>query len=119
MSTSNDDELATLRQQRKLEIQKQMEAQASKQMEAEFAEKQKQIENSAIDSAMKRLLTPDARSRLATISLAKPERSSQIKQSIIHLYESKSFTPPMSDEQLKKLLLSQSKSRHSASIRRI
>ena len=119
MSASKDDELAMLRHQRKLEIQKQMEAQATKQVEAEFAEQQKQIESSAIDSAMKKLLTPDARSRLATISMATPERSDQIKKGIIHLYESKSFTPPMSDGQLKQLLLSQSKSRHSASIRRI
>jgi len=119
MSASKDDELAMLRHQRKMELQKQIEAQASKQVEAEFAEQKKQIENSAIDSAMKKLLTPDARSRLATISLATPERSNQIKQSIIHMYESKSFNPPMSDEQLKSLLLSQSKSRHSASIRRI
>ena len=119
MSASNDDELAILRHQRKLELQKQIEAQASKPVEAEFAEQKKQIENSAIDSAMKKLLTPDARSRLATISLATPERSNQIKQSIIHMYESKSFNPPMSDKQLKSLLLSQSKSRHSASIRRI
>ena len=80
MSASNDDELAILRHQRKLELQKQIEAQASKQVEAEFAEQKKQIENSAIDSAMKKLLTPDARSRLATISLATPERSNQIKQ---------------------------------------
>ena len=78
MSASNDDELAILRHQRKLELQKQIEAQASKQVEAEFAEQKKQIENSAIDSAMKKLLTPDARSRLATISLATPERSNQI-----------------------------------------
>ena len=89
MSASKDDELAMLRHQRKLELQKKMEEQATKQVEAEFAEQQKQIENTAIDSAMKKLLTPDARSRLATISLATPERSSQIKHSIIHLYESK------------------------------
>ena len=119
MSASNDDELAMLRHQRKLELQKQLEAQASKQVEAEFAEQKKQIENSAIDSAMRKLLTPDARTRLATISMATPERSNQIKNTIVQLYENKTFTPPMSDEQLKKLLLSQSKSRHSASIRRI
>ena len=46
MSASNDDELAILRHQRKLELQKQIEAQASKQVEAEFAEQKKQIEAS-------------------------------------------------------------------------
>ena len=85
MSASNDDELAMLRHQRKLELQKQIEAQASKQVEAEFAEQKKQIENSAIDSAMKKLLSPDARSRLATISLATPERSNQIKTDLEQL----------------------------------
>ena len=119
MSASRDDELTYIREQRKLELQKQMQVQATAQADAEVAAHQKQLEDSAIDSAMKSLLTPDARSRLATIAMATPERSVSIKRSIIQLYESKSFTPPMNDQQLKNLLASQSKSRHSASIRRI
>ena len=119
MSVSNDKGLAEIREQRRLELQKQLEAQASQQLEAEIAAQNKQYEKSALDSAMKKLLTQEARSRIATISLATPERSEQIKQSILQLYENQAFIPPMSDEQLKKLLMSQSKSRHSASIRRI
>ncbi len=119
MSTSKDDELSHLREQRKLELQKQLQAQATAQADAEVAEHQKQLENSALDSAMKTLLTPDARSRIAAIALANPERSELIKRSIIQLYENNTFTPPMNDQQLKNMLASQSKSRHSASIRRI
>ena len=119
MSASNDKELANIREQRRIELQKQLEAQANQQLDAEIAAQQKQLEKTALDSTMKKLLTPEARSRLATIALATPERSELIKRSILQLYENQSFTPPMSDEQLKKLLMSQSKSRHSASIRRI
>jgi programmed cell death protein 5 len=119
MSVSNDDELTHIREQRKLQLQKQFESQVSAQADADVAAHQKQLESTALDGAMRSLLTPDARSRLATISLATPERSESIKRSIIQLYESKSFSAPMTDEQLKSLLMSQSKSRHSASIRRI
>ena len=119
MSASNDKGLANIREQRRIELQKQLEAQANQQLDAEIEAKKKQIEQTALDSTMKKLLTPEARSRIATISLATPDRSEQIKRSIIQLYENQNFTPPMSDEQLKKLLVSQSKSRHSASIRRI
>ena len=119
MSVSNDRELAQIREQRRIELQKQLEAQANQQLDAEIEAQKKAVEKNALDSAMKKLLTPEARSRIATISLATPERSEHIKQTILQLFENQTFTPPMSDEQLKKLLMSQSKSRHSASIRRI
>mgnify|MGYP002849564745 FL=1 len=119
MSVSNNNELANIREQRRLELQKQIENHANQQLDAEIAAQQRQLEKNTLDNTMKKLLTPEARSRIATISLATPERSEMIKQSIVQLYENKTFTPPMSDEQLKKLLMSQSKSRHSASIRRI
>ena len=118
MSASNDKGLANIREQRRIELQKQLEAQANQQLDAEIAAQKKQIEQTALDSTMKKLLTPEARSRIATISLATPDRSEQIKRSIIQLYENQNLTTPMSDEKLKKLIISQSNSRHSASIRR-
>ena len=100
------------KQKREEQLQQQniqMQAQANQQLDAEIEAQKKAVEKNALDSAMKKLLTPEARSRIATISLATPERSEQIKQTILQLFENQTFTPPMSDEQLKKLLISQSK----------
>jgi programmed cell death protein 5 len=119
MTTSHDDELNMLREQRRAALQQQLEAQASKQADAEVKAQQAHMEASQLDSAMRTLLTNDARSRLATLALATPARASTIKQSILQLHQQGKFTAPMSDEQLKQLLQSQSKSRRSASIRRI
>jgi DNA-binding TFAR19-related protein (PDSD5 family) len=51
--------------------------------------------------------------------MATPERAEMIKQSIVQLHGQGKLNTLMTDEQLKQLLLSQSKSRRSASIRRI
>ncbi|MEC8353887.1 MAG: DNA-binding protein [Candidatus Thermoplasmatota archaeon] len=119
MSASGDDQLAALREQRRLELQKQLEVQAKAQADAEIESQIKDAENLAVSNAMKKLLTSDARSRITRISLANPERAESIKQMIITMYQEQKFTPPMSDSNLKSLLASQSKSRSNASIRRI
>ena len=108
-----------LREQRRAALQQQLEAQASQQADAEVKAQQAHMEAAQLDAAMRTLLTNDARSRLATVAMAKPARASNVKQTIVQLYHEGKFTAPMSDEQLKQLLLSQSKSRRSASIRRI
>jgi DNA-binding TFAR19-related protein (PDSD5 family) len=51
--------------------------------------------------------------------MATPERAEMIKQSIVQLHGQGKLNTLMTDEQLKQLLQSQSKSRRSASIRRI
>jgi DNA-binding TFAR19-related protein (PDSD5 family) len=119
MSTSQDDELNMLREQRRAALQQQLEAQASQQADAEVQQQQAQMEAAQLDGAMRNLLSNDARSRLATLSLATPARAASIKNSILQLHQQGKFTAPMSDEELKQLLSTQSKSRRSASIRRI
>tara|TARA_B110000467_G_scaffold163582_1_gene189948 strand:- start:125 stop:523 length:399 start_codon:yes stop_codon:yes gene_type:complete len=119
MSTSQDDELNMIREQRRAALQQQFEAQASQQADAEVKAQQAQVEAAQIDGVMRTLLTNDARARIATVALATPARAASIKQSILQLHQQGKFTAPMSDEQLKQLLASHSKSRRSASIRRI
>ena len=119
MSVNGDDQLSALREQRRLELQAQFESQAKAQADAEIETQRKNAEEQAVSSAMKHLLTNDARARIARISLATPERADSIKQMIITMYQEQKFTPPMSDSNLKSLLASQSKSRSNASIRRI
>tara|TARA_B100000927_G_scaffold79060_1_gene63123 strand:+ start:792 stop:1151 length:360 start_codon:yes stop_codon:yes gene_type:complete len=119
MSASGDEQLAALREQRRLELQRQLESQAQAQAEAEIESQRKSAESQAVSNAMKQLLTSDARARIARISLATPERAESIRKLIIELKNNNKFVPPMNDETLKSILASQSKSRSNASIRRI
>ena len=119
MSASGDDQLAAIREQRKLELQKQLESQAQAQVDAEIESQRKNAESQAVSNAMKQLLTSEARARIARISLATPERAESIRKLILELNQNQKFTPPMNDDTLKSILASQSKSRSNASIRRI
>ena len=119
MSASGDEQLAALREQRRLELQRQLESQAQAQVESEIESQRKTAESQAVSNAMKQLLTSDARARIARISLATPERAESIRKFIIELDNNKKFVPPMNDDTLKSILASQSKSRNNASIRRI
>ncbi|MBP77709.1 MAG: hypothetical protein CL926_00385 [Deltaproteobacteria bacterium] len=119
MVSTQDDEFNQLREQRRLALQKQLEQQAAQQADAEVKAQEAHIASQNLDAAMKNLLTPEARSRISAISLATPERSQMIKQTIVQLHAEGKLNAKMTDEQLKQLLLSQSKSRRSASIRRI
>ena len=119
MSASGDDQLAAIREQRRLELQKQFESQAQAQVDAEIESQRKNAESQAVSNAMKQLLTSEARARIARISLATPERAESIRKLILELNQNQKFTPPMNDDMLKSILASQSKSRSNASIRRI
>ena len=119
MSASGDDQLAAIKEQRRLELQKQFESQAQAQADAEIESQRKNAESQAVSNAMKQLLTSEARARIARISLATPERAESIRKLILELNQNQKFTPPMNDDMLKSILASQSKSRSNASIRRI
>ena len=119
MSASGDDQLAALREQGRMELQRQLESQAQAQAEAEMESHRKNAESQAVSNAMRQLLTSEARARLARISLATPERAEAIRRMVIELNNNNKFVTPMNDEKLKSILASQSKSRNNASIRRI
>ena len=102
MSSATDDsiELEAFRQRRQLELQQQLEQQA-------------------LDQAMKTILTSDARSRLTNISLVDTDKANLLKRQLVTLHEQQKISIPVNDEQLKRILTSLSKSRRDASIRRI
>lgn len=120
MSANGSDDLSALREQRRIALQQQFEQQAKVQADAEIETQRQQLESQSVNNALKQLLTSEARSRITRISLATPERAESIKKLIISMHENNQFTPPMTDEILKSILLKmQSKSRSNASIRRI
>lgn len=119
MAATQDDELSLLREQRRLELQKQLQQQASAQADAEIEAHKAQVDEQNTSAVLKTILSPEARSRLATIAMASPQRADSIRVALMKMNDEGRVQGQLNDEQFKQLLASQSKSRHSASIRRI
>jgi len=95
-----DDELAELRRRKMEQMQRQaMDQQA---MEDEV-ERQRQIE-SQIRVVLMEILEPEARERLNTIKLTRPEFAKAVEQQLVMLAQSGRVRQRITDEQLKALL---------------
>ncbi|OQC69679.1 MAG: DNA-binding protein [Euryarchaeota archaeon ADurb.Bin009] len=95
-----DDELAELRRRKMEQMQRQaMDQQA---MEEE-AERQRQID-SQIRIALMEILEPEARERLNTIKLTRPEFAKAVEQQLVVLAQSGRVRQRITDDQLKALL---------------
>lgn len=92
-----DDELEQIRQKRMMELQNQLQAQQQDQQMQEQVEQQKQV-------ILKKILTPEARSRLANLSLAKPEFAQNIELQLIQLSQMGRLQSQITDAQLKDML---------------
>ncbi|WP_052833677.1 DNA-binding protein [Staphylothermus hellenicus] len=90
MSESYDAELEEIKKRKLLELQRKMEE-----------EKQRRIQ---IEAILRRILTPEARSRLANLRLVKPELANIVEQQLITLAQSGRVPVPITDDFLKKLL---------------
>jgi programmed cell death protein 5 len=119
MSVSADDELAKLRAQRMAQIQSQLEEQAAAQAEAEIQQESQQAALAELDAAMKQILTPDARSRLASLNLVNPELTTRVKSHLATLSNENRIALPVNDDQLKRILAGLSENRRETRIRRI
>jgi len=119
MTQSSDDELANLRAQRMAQIQTQLEEQAAAQAEAEIESETQQAALAELDGAMKRILTPDARSRLASLNLVNPELTTRVKTHLATLSNENKIAIPVNDLQLKRILAGLSEGRRETRIRRI
>ena len=119
MTTNTDDELATIRAKRMSEIQGQLQEQAAAQADAEIKQQIAEAEQHEIDAAMKSILTPDARSRLARLNLVNPDLTNQVKTHLRNLNSQNKIKTPVSDIQLKSILQGLSEEKREFSIRRI
>ena len=95
-----DDELAELRRRRMAQMQQQAGDQQAMQEELERQQKMK----SQIQMILMQVLEPDARERLNTIKLTKPEFAGAVEQQLVALAQSGRLQKKITDAQLKELL---------------
>jgi programmed cell death protein 5 len=95
-----DDELAELRRRRMAQLQQQAGDQQGMQEELERQQRLK----SQIQMILMQVLEPDARERLNTIKLTKPEFAGAVEQQLVALAQSGRLQKKITDAQLKELL---------------
>ena len=117
--SASDDELERLRAARKAEIQQQFESQAEQQMQVEAQEQADSQELSALSEAMRIILTPEARQRLAAVEMTREDVALGVKRHLLNLHGQNRLQVPIDDETLKGVLAQLSSNRRESTIRRI
>ena len=108
----SDEELDQIRKRKLLAMQHRMgdeqkQAQAERQLEA-----QKQ-------ALLRQILSPEARQRLTNLNMVKPEFTEQLELQLIQLAQAGKLPIPLSDEQLKQILIQLQSRKRETKIRRI
>ncbi len=107
----SDEELDAIRR-RKLRAMQQRNTDEQKQTQEDQIEAQKQ-------ALLRQLLTPEARQRLTNLKMIKPEFTEQIELQIIQLAQAGKLPIPLSDAQLKQILIQLQGRKREITIRRV
>ena len=108
----SEEELGALRKRRMLELQQRMVD------EQKQAKAQQQLEGQK-QALLRRILTPEARSRLTNLNMVKPEFTQQLELQLIQLAQQGRINIPITDEQLKELLVKLQSGKRDYKIRRV
>ena len=107
----SDEELDAIRK-RKLLAMQQKNAHEQQQSRAEQMEAQKQ-------ALLKQILSPEARQRLTNLQMIKPEFIEQLELQLIQLAQMGKIQVPLSDKQLKQILIQLQSRKREITIRRV
>jgi programmed cell death protein 5 len=106
-----EDELEEIRKRKLLALQQKFaEEQQQAQMEQQI-ELQKQV-------LLRKILTSEARQRLANLKMVRPEFTSQLELQLIQLAQQGKLPIPLTDEQLKQILVQLQTQKRETKIRR-
>lgn len=108
----SEEEIEELRRRRLLELQKRL---AQEQQQVQMQQRI-EMEKQAI---LRRILTADARQRLNNLKMVKPEFASQLELQLIQLAQQGRIVPPITDQQLKEILIRLQSGRRDIRIRRV
>ncbi len=106
-----DPELEEIRQRRMAELQAQAQNQAAQQEQAARYEAQRQ-------SALRQILTPEARDRLANVRLANPQTADLVENQLIQLAQSGRLGGVVDDSMLRSILAQVSPQKREITIER-
>jgi programmed cell death protein 5 len=107
----SDEELEAIRRRKLLALQ-QKTTEEQKQSQAEQLEAQKQ-------AILKQILSPEARQRLTNLKMIKPEFTEQLELQLIQLSQTGKLPIPLSDAQLKQILVQLQSRKRDITIRRV
>jgi programmed cell death protein 5 len=109
---SEDEELEEIRKRKLLALQQKL---AEEQRQAQL-EQQLELQKQAL---LRRILTPEARQRLSNLKMVKPEFTEQLELQLIQLAQQGKLPIPLTDEQLKQILIQVQAQKRETKIRRI
>ena len=112
MAVEEDKELEELRRRRLLELQRRL-------LEQERAAEERMRVEAQKQAILRRILTPAARQRLANLKLVKPEFAEHVELQLIQAAQTGRLPIPLTDEQLKRILLHLQSGRRDIRIRRL
>jgi len=108
----SDDELEEIRRRKLLELQSRVgEEQGDIQ-----AQQQLELQKQAL---LRSILTPEARQRLANLKMVRPEFTSQLELQLIQLAQQGKIPIPLTDKQLKQILIQIQSRKREIKIRRV
>jgi programmed cell death protein 5 len=108
----SDEELDAIRKRKLLALKQRMTDEQRQAQEEQQLEAQKQ-------ALLRQILTPEARQRLANLKMVKPEFTEQLELQLIQLAQTGKLPIPISDAQLKQILVQLQSRKRETKIRRI
>jgi len=109
---SDEDELEELRKKRLLALQQRLSDDQRQEQAEEHLELQKQ-------ALLRKILSAEARQRLTNLKMVRPDFTEQIELQLIQLAQQGKLPIPLSDKQLKEILVQLQSRKRETKIRRV